>query len=329
MSRHLYRSKIETSGGHNLYDILKFSHVIGYTKTRLEATNPRDKIFGLLGLARDTQQLRIKPDYKKSCANIYIEVAKKLISSGHMDLLWFCQFPKSMYLPSWAPNWSAHIQTPYGDKFSASSRPFAASGKTTGGIAQVDDIEDLITLKGAVVGEVDDIGSAYVSPPEGKGGKLFEAASKFIQEINQFLDEVSTSGAGMDSNVLEEARWRTPIGDKEWSQFGTAQRATESSRKIYEEVLRRIETQKDLSITPEQRLLMQSFPVETGGGMSYQNFIKEMYNRRPFRTKNGYVGLGPIGMLPSDVVCIVFGAQVPYILRLYKSSQYELWQLVG
>lgn len=330
-SRHLYRSKIENGGGHKLYDILKFSHVIGYTKTRLEATNHRDKIYGLLGLARDAKELGIEPDYRKSCASVYIEVAKALISSGHVDLLWFCQFPKSMYLPSWTPDWSAHIQTPYGDKISASSRSFAASGKTTQDIVQKDDIEGFITLKGAFVGEVDVIGSAYVSPPEGKGGKLFEAASTFIQEINQFLDEVPVSGAGagMDSNVLEEARWRTPIGDKEWNRAGAAQRATESSCKIYEEVLRRIEAQRDLSITPKQRLLMQNFPIETGAGLSFMNFMKEMYNRRPFRTKNGYVGLGPVGMLPNDVVCIVFGAQVPYILRLYKSSQYQLWQLVG
>jgi hypothetical protein len=54
------------------------------------------------------------------------------------------------------------------------------------------------------------------------------------------------------------------------------------------------------------------------------NFIKEMFNRRPLRTKNGYVGLGPVSMLPNNVVCIVQGAQVPYVLRPCGASRYQL-----
>jgi hypothetical protein len=155
-------------------------------------------------------------------------------------------------------------------------------------------------------------------------GKLFEAACRFIQEINQLCEEVPANGTMQDPRVLEEARWRTPIGSKEWNDVGTARRATELSHKVYDDVLRRIEMKRDPNIPPEQALLMQSFPIETRAGLSCMNFMKEMFNRRPLRTKNGYVGLGPVGMLPNDVVCIVLGAQVPYVLRPYEASRYQL-----
>jgi hypothetical protein len=51
-----------------------------------------------------------------------------------------------------------------------------------------------------------------------------------------------------------------------------------------------------------------------------------MHNKRPYRSKQGYVGLGPADMLLNDILCIFMGAQVPYLLRPVES---RLYQLVG
>jgi len=45
--------------------------------------------------------------------------------------------------------------------------------------------------------------------------------------------------------------------------------------------------------------------------------------RRLFYSKKGYFGLGPAVMQPGDIVCVLFGAQVPFILRR-KDSRYQL-----
>ena len=45
--------------------------------------------------------------------------------------------------------------------------------------------------------------------------------------------------------------------------------------------------------------------------------------RRLFYSKRGYFGLGPVVMRPGDIVCVLFGAQVPLILRR-KDSRYRL-----
>jgi hypothetical protein len=47
----------------------------------LEASDPRDKVYGLLGLAADRDQLMefgVQPDYRKSCQEIYISGGRLL-----------------------------------------------------------------------------------------------------------------------------------------------------------------------------------------------------------------------------------------------------------
>lgn len=76
----------------------------------LESTDPRDKIFALLGLAADREELKdlgVYPDYTKSCKETYTTAMAALLQQGHISLLSFCQIPKLQSdLPSWVPDWS-------------------------------------------------------------------------------------------------------------------------------------------------------------------------------------------------------------------------------
>jgi len=44
----------------------------------------------------------------------------------------------------------------------------------------------------------------------------------------------------------------------------------------------------------------------------YKNTLME---RSIFRTQEGYLGLGPYITQPGDLVCVLFGLNVPYVLR--------------
>ncbi|KAJ4371627.1 hypothetical protein N0V83_004847 [Neocucurbitaria cava] len=73
-----------------------------------KASDPKDKIYGLLGLATD--KVRIEPDYNKSVEDVYIETAKRIItSSGNLDLLnasGILNEGSEYHLPSWVPDWT-------------------------------------------------------------------------------------------------------------------------------------------------------------------------------------------------------------------------------
>ncbi|KAE9375141.1 HET-domain-containing protein [Stipitochalara longipes BDJ] len=380
----------ENTGGHDLLHILEMSHVIRVRvrdpniQYRLQATQDRDLIYGLLGLAKD--KMGINPHYEEGVQTsaIYREVATSLLKAGHVDMLWFCQFPKSKpkenvpELPSWTPDWAGYIQTPYGSDFSSTSHPFAASGKRKADVRLVESDEGCIKLKGVLVGEVVVIGQLWGEIPglqsnqtELKQPDLFskrapqlKTAMPFLEELNLFFDQAMSNTSGPDPETIEEARWRTPIGDKEMEDnIGGSRRATSQSCETYLEVCRRIEIQKKRPVPSEKprqrrkfrwlrvlgfllwifvRFLFRSllrlflmkkmdskrddsfaFPSDRGGS-SYMSFMQQMYGRRAFRTENGYVGLGPAGMTTGDNVCIIFGAQVPYVLRPDGKGRYQL-----
>ncbi|KAK5130373.1 hypothetical protein LTR08_002165 [Meristemomyces frigidus] len=54
---------------------------------RFQASDPRDRVFALLGIATDATELGVKPDYNKSCEEVYTELARVLLSHGYFDAL--------------------------------------------------------------------------------------------------------------------------------------------------------------------------------------------------------------------------------------------------
>lgn len=67
---------------------------------------PKDKVYGLLGLANS--KVKIVPDYSKSDEEVFIDVAKKIIiSSGNLDVLSTSGNTSHTHdLPSWVPDWT-------------------------------------------------------------------------------------------------------------------------------------------------------------------------------------------------------------------------------
>jgi hypothetical protein len=59
----------------------------------------------------------------------------------------------------------------------------------------------------------------------------------------------------------------------------------------------------------------------------YRNCASDMKGRRPFLTKQGYVGVGPEFMKTEDVVVIFLGLDVPMVLR--PSGQDGKYILLG
>ena len=322
-SRYKYLCQIENKG-HDLYGILKYCHVIDNSEIRLEATNHRDKIYGLLGLAKNT--FGIRPDHSEPISIVYTNTARALMRSGQVDLLWLCQFPKSIEkLPPWVPDWSAPLQSPYGTDFTPNTRTFSASGTKSACITCTDGLNEFITLRGAVVDEVAAIGSTWVVAESSQVDEETGVSSQFLTEIDQLCDEALHLGH-LGPGLLSEARWRTAIGDKELSDSGTALRASSRCSKGLQDVLSRIERCRiNRAIqTPSRDQTGREVSPIGKEERSYRNFMGKMSNRRSFRSRNGYVGLGPAQTLPGDVFCIVLGAQVPYILRPSEGHRYQL-----
>ncbi|KKY15970.1 putative heterokaryon incompatibility protein [Diplodia seriata] len=98
------RDDFQIEGGLDLMRLLLYS-------LNTQATDPRDKVIALLGLASQQCRNALVPDYSKSTTQIYTETARHIIqSTGDLNILAInTASPRAGAdppLPSWVPNWA-------------------------------------------------------------------------------------------------------------------------------------------------------------------------------------------------------------------------------
>ncbi|KAF1838118.1 hypothetical protein BDW02DRAFT_52709 [Decorospora gaudefroyi] len=75
---------------------------------KAKAKDPRDKIYGLLGLLPEYLTDYIEPDYSKTTDRVYVEFATQMLkASSRLDeVLGWCKYSETSDLPSWVPDWN-------------------------------------------------------------------------------------------------------------------------------------------------------------------------------------------------------------------------------
>jgi hypothetical protein len=78
------------------------------------ATDPRDLIYALLGIASDAEELGIEIDYSKSVQEVFTETAAAILRTGRIEVLTYAQQPQMIpNLPSWVPDVSSESLSHY------------------------------------------------------------------------------------------------------------------------------------------------------------------------------------------------------------------------
>lgn len=106
LATHLSKKRLKDS---------KLSDLLWNTWDR-EVTDPRDKVFAMLGLAKTVtsevpgSHVLTRPDYAKSMKQVYCEVVRDIIrNEGSLDILLAARGlqsgSESAILPSWVPDW--------------------------------------------------------------------------------------------------------------------------------------------------------------------------------------------------------------------------------
>lgn len=78
-----------------------------YRTQGCQSTDPRDKVFALLGMLSDSLDVGLVADYNKTTRTVYLELAIALLHMHGIALLTCAQTGSSIEdLPSWVPDWS-------------------------------------------------------------------------------------------------------------------------------------------------------------------------------------------------------------------------------
>lgn len=89
----------------NLYRVMSLSR-------NVFATDPRDKIYGLLAMMDESLTRNIMPDYLAPVRSVYIDFAKDTIEdTKSLELLRHTSSYGTLDLPSWVPDWTAEHMT--------------------------------------------------------------------------------------------------------------------------------------------------------------------------------------------------------------------------
>ncbi|KJJ30362.1 hypothetical protein AFLA70_289g001570 [Aspergillus flavus AF70] len=334
------------------------------------ATDPRDKVFALIGISRlsDDPKKRIVADYSKSTSEVFIQFAKIFMQgapdeplqtwhTGECEVfeclegLSFVQESPDVSrifngqeLPSWIPNFTAPLITTrlWSPRFRAGVSP------DTSAVILPDNDAHTLRLNGIFHDEI-----VSVEPQIGTSTATSFRPPNWL-ELTSSLDK--TYFPTGDNRV--EALWRTLMTNKLSSTSDNpVQDARSSFRFFIQKALWSLTHKSDKDTITNLNLIRETddnntLPTweevqqygekdEVGKPRGRvriddrdfdQTFVHFYRGRLLYRTKRGYLGLGPWSVQPGDEVWVIAGARMPFVLRKPSSddsSRTERRSLVG
>lgn len=276
------------------------------------ASNPRDMVFALSAMATDWEELSICVDYSKDYEEVFMEVARALIRSGGLNVLFHAQDSGSKnaaVLPSWVPDWTRPMSmTPITKGFS-DDRAFSAAGTSLASncFDRNEDQPRMIVLDGMKVGEVTSIGQIWNSK------QMLDSPEAMHRWFADFED-LSRLHA-INSNISEENIWQIPIAFRKpetlkWKQRG---QVLQESYQILRGHVRPPEGVTNINHWYQDNVTPYMYAM-----------YRTANQRRAFTTNQGHLGLGPGHMQSGDLVCIILGSEVPLVLRRLATGAYTL-----
>ncbi|RFU34714.1 hypothetical protein B7463_g1603, partial [Scytalidium lignicola] len=177
-----------------------------------DATEPRDRLFSLLGIAEDGSNKSYYPDYDESIESVLVRFSKTFVENGHgIETLYKAGISdRDIELPSWVPDWTKTELSK--TKILAVS---ALTGLSYAAAADVPAQIRLSSIEGELViagGHLDDITKTLPFPFQ----SIIEDADStghFASGLRAFFAEADQMFSNCDSYItgepLSEVQWRT------------------------------------------------------------------------------------------------------------------------
>jgi hypothetical protein len=286
---------------------------------RFTFTEPKDRIYGILGLKTLEYdpvhgELLVNPDYNITTMECYRRVAGRLLSEWH-DLRVLSWAGNSAGLaenwPSWMPNWEAQEVGSFGAWTDEQWEKVGKSNLTE--ISQtMNSGKHCIEISGFTVDAIGQEIKEYVDLGLAESGT--EAATHLQAVLRtlqlQYGDEhlACTFGNSFKDRPLGPVRIANLLNQYHMFMERDFTRSVDWSRPAG-----LFDDDSGPSFTPSvDRFIYQCRYATLGHTV--------------FITRTGMLGLGPKALFPGDVVVVLHGASVPFALRTADDG---LWRLVG
>lgn len=282
-----------------------------------EATDPRDKVFALLGLPSasgasadiKSDPLLLAPDYTKSHDQIYRDVTRKLIKEMRsLDVLSEVSHDEDTLSksPSWAPCWN---QLRLASVLGISAfRPFYQVCSDLPTSLYESAHEDILSLRGLLFDVVASVGHII----DGFEYSLKERASFPTLALHPWVDDLSTTETYPTGEALDAVYSITLAANVRDGFVPADENLTQHLADFCAYLIGYFQ------LTSPDRPIDTALREAAGSGKGSRFSAaadRASHNRRLIVTSKGYIGLGPSALREGDQVCVLFGGIVPFTLR--------------
>jgi len=338
--RQNYRREVKAGQGFpKLIDLLLQAYSSQGIDVSLRATDPRDMVYGLMGLATDIEKLSIRPSYEKTCEEVFQETWSVMLQNDGAHLLVWAQVgidtvghatSSTEKLPTWVPDWR---QTRWPSNLNSN---LGNGGFMACSLAHIEtnwvptENPRVIALEGVHVDTVQETGAIIWA----QSRDVITTLKTLLDEVASFLQTSESTHPGdyvYDPDMHREALWRIPLCDIEVRPPGSYHvspaRATTASREYFLSDVAVIlsfsqNTAPNGSDGAERVAVALQEHIQKA--ISYGGTVITNNGRRPFLTPRGWIGLGPAAMKSGDVVAILFGCRMPFVLRPSDEGRFML-----
>jgi hypothetical protein len=292
----LYRHKIDPSPL-NLFWRFRYRY----------ATMPEDKIFGLLSFLGEDEkeQLQLKADYSMSPAAVYTSVSLSLIKTTRNLKPLIGRRGESQItenLPSWVVDWGRPQPTEPGVHYTSRYFDHAhrygwfSAHNETALFLDFNAVDSTISLRGHLVDSIRIIGS-HAMQKETHVDLSAATINEFIDNWEHLLSVTNGVDRPYPSGTtMTDAFWRTLTGNMMTRNGEPVRWLGTEDRSAFEKF-----RQTKHKVTCSCEIL---------------DTLKCMFvNQGIFVTQKGYVGLGPPNIQQNDELWLIFGCNVPLLLR--------------
>jgi hypothetical protein len=293
---------------------------------RFKVTNQHDRAYAILGLpglhTGDTSapgKLFVQPDYSLSLLELYVTLAERIVNTHDNPLDLLSAVKHGYYvdcrLPTWIPRWDVTFSRSINGSHRAGMR-FHAGGTSPPQIhpschRRATDGRLLLTARGRIIGTIATAEAMLTSPlPDGPG--LASGWSPAVQRLYEWQQigpsEVDTNESAMRAIAM------TITAGQDW--YGRLIDTVEAERQHLADfgAFASSTWNRPWSRAPKKTKLE---PCGDRFALAVRNVSRQ---RGIFQAADGTLGIGPTAIISGDVICVLQGGSVPYVIRGAASS---------
>ena len=289
--------------------------VLSQTRRTSSATRIHDLVYALLGLVDADYGAGIAVDYLRPVEQLFTQTtAQCIVVNGNLDVLYGAHARGSLNLPSWVPDWSVDRLLPISLNNHEGNQRASGEIKTS---AQFSQDGRILMVDGVKIDTILQADQEQFDSNVHRGASRIEEFVSKLAEMMHFANKRHANlGEVMPSEGVFAELANTFCYSKSFVPV-----MEDYEERIQEFVLEHLHALLHFS--------RRSYRSEKGLRQEFDMAVwYTVYGRHLFVTQNGLLGIATGSAEAGDILAVLFGGSMPFILRKIEHSE-KRYKLVG